>query len=119
VLDNATIVGGTITASGPGGALQPVNVGTGTTDTIHDSLVDNAGTWNIGAGGSNGTKETLIFDGVLNNTGTVAWWEISATLILPLCVSALTALPLRAAVMLRLPGTHSQGLAVAARPISF
>jgi hypothetical protein len=73
VLNGADIVGGRVVASGAGGSLQTTSfVNTTTTDTIHDSLVENAGTWNIGTGGSSGQIEHLVFDGVLNNTGTVA-----------------------------------------------
>jgi hypothetical protein len=73
-LTGGTIQGGTVITSSSTPGLGQLNIGQGSTGTIHDSLVKNPGTWTLS--GASCESNTLIIDGVLNNTGTVA---LSAT----------------------------------------
>ncbi|MGP0104360.1 CARDB domain-containing protein, partial [Rhodoblastus sp.] len=66
--NGAAIDGGTVIVSAAaGGATGVMTLASGANVTIHDALVENAGTLTVGGG----NYESLTVDGVINNTGTI------------------------------------------------
>ncbi|WP_294533083.1 CARDB domain-containing protein, partial [uncultured Rhodoblastus sp.] len=69
--NNMTIAGGTVIASAAaGGPTGAINLPANGTLTIHDALVENAGTLTIGGAG-NSDSHTLSIDGILDNKGVI------------------------------------------------